>query len=101
MKKLLLLAAFCGALSLSQAQLKTPPPSVHQTIKQEFALTSIEVEYSRPSMKGRKVMGDLVPFGKVWRTGANEATTISFKDEVTIGDKKVPAGKYGLLTIPG
>ena len=46
-------------------------------------------------------MGDLVPFGKVWRTGANEATTISFKDEVMIGDKKVPAGKYGLLTIPG
>jgi tetratricopeptide (TPR) repeat protein len=101
MKNLLVLAAFCGVFSFAQAQLKTPPPSVGQTIKQEFALTSIEVDYSRPSMKGRKIMGDLVPYGKVWRTGANGATTISFKDEVIIGDKKVPAGKYGLLTIPG
>jgi hypothetical protein len=51
-------------------------------------------------MKGRKIFGDLVPFGKVWRTGANNATTITFGEEVTIGGTKVPAGKYGLLTIP-
>jgi tetratricopeptide (TPR) repeat protein len=101
MKNLFVLAAFCGVFSFAQAQLKTPQPSVGQKITQEFALTSIEVDYSRPSMKGRKIMGDLVPFGKVWRTGANGATTISFKDEVIIGGKKVPAGKYGLLTIPG
>ncbi len=86
----------------SEAQpLKMPSPSTTQSIKQEFALTSVELSYSRPNMKGRKIFGDLVPYNAVWRTGANSATTISFADEVIIGDKKVPAGKYGLLTIPG
>jgi Holliday junction resolvase-like predicted endonuclease len=61
----------------------------------------VEVNYSRPSKKGRTIFGDLVPYGAIWRTGANNATTISFSDEVMIGDKKVSAGKYGLLTIPG
>jgi hypothetical protein len=84
----------------TEAQLKTPAPSSTQTIKQDFALGSIELSYSRPGMKGRKIFGDLVPFGKVWRTGANQATTLTFADEVTIGGKKIPAGKYGLLTIP-
>lgn len=63
-------------------------------------MSSVEVSYSRPSVKGRNIFGDLVPYGKVWRTGANAATTITFGEEVTIGGKKVPAGKYGLLTIP-
>jgi len=96
-------AVICSLFMIAEAQqqLKTPPASVSQTIKQQFALTEIEVSYSRPSMKGRKIMGDLVPYGKVWRTGANNATTIAFKDEVEIGGKKVAAGKYGLLTIPG
>lgn len=86
----------------SEAQpLKMPSPSTTQSIKQEFALTSVELSYSRPNMKGRKIFGDLVPYNAVWRTGANNATTISFADEVIIGGKKVPAGKYGLLTIPG
>lgn len=84
----------------TNAQLKTPAPSSTQTIKQEFGLGSIELSYSRPGMKGRKIFGDLVPFGKVWRTGANGATTLTFADEVTIGGQKIPAGKYGLLTIP-
>lgn len=101
MKKILLFAVFCGGVYFSQAQLKTPNPSVAQTIKQEFALTNIELSYSRPSMKGRRIMGDLVPYGAVWRTGANNATTISFADDVIIGGKTVPAGKYGLLSIPG
>ena len=82
-------------------QLRTPAPSPTTTVKQEFALSNIELSFSRPSMKGRKIFGDLVPYGKVWRTGANTATTITFGEEVTIGDKKVAAGKYGLLTIPG
>ncbi len=82
-------------------QLKTPAPSPSATVKQEFALSSIELSFSRPAVKGRKIFGDLVPYGKVWRTGANNATTITFGEDVTIGDKKVPAGKYGLLTIPG
>lgn len=102
MKKIVLLALLSGGMYFSEAQpLKMPSSSTTQNIKQEFALTSIELNYSRPSMKGRKIFGDLVPYGAIWRTGANNATTISFADEVMIGDKKVPAGKYGLLTIPG
>jgi Holliday junction resolvase-like predicted endonuclease len=102
MKKILLVAALFGSIYASQAQpIRTPQPSVAQTVKQEFALGSVEVNYARPSKKGRVIFGDLVPYGAIWRTGANNATTISFSDEVMIGDKKVPAGKYGLLTIPG
>ena len=82
-------------------QLRTPAPSPTTTVKQEFGLSNIELSFSRPSMKGRKIFGDLVPYGKVWRTGANTATTVTFGEEVTIGGKKVAAGKYGLLTIPG
>jgi hypothetical protein len=98
-----ILLAICliALVSTTNAQqLRTPAPSPTQTIKQDFGLASVELTYSRPAMKGRKIMGDLVPYGKVWRTGANSATTITFKDEVTIGGTKVPAGKYGLLTIP-
>ncbi len=100
MKKVFLtsLAALC--IFLAEAQLKTPAPSPTQTIKQDFGLGSIELSYSRPAMKGRKIFGDLVPYGNVWRTGANSATLLTFSDEVTIGGKKVPAGKYGLLSIP-
>lgn len=87
--------------SLNAQSLKTPLPSPPQTIKQDFGISSIELSYSRPGVKGRKVFGDLVPYSKVWRTGANNATTISFGDDVNIGTAKVPAGKYGLLTIPG
>src|SRR6266487_5070 len=86
--------------SAKAQSIKTPLPSPPQTIKQDFGLSSIELSYSRPGVKGRKVFGDLVPFGKVWRTGANNATTIDFADDVTIGNTKIPAGKYGLLTIP-
>jgi hypothetical protein len=101
MKRVFLVAALMGSLYASQAQpIRTPQPSVAQTVKQEFALGSVEVNYARPSKKGRAIFGDLVPYGAIWRTGANAATTITFSDEVIIGDKKVPAGKYGLLTIP-
>lgn len=101
MKKILLLAAFSGFIGFCQAQqIKTPAPSPLQVIKQDFGLANVEVSYSRPAMKGRTIFGDLVPYGKVWRTGANAATTITFGDDVTFGGKKVPAGKYGLLTIP-
>jgi hypothetical protein len=86
----------------AQAQgLRTPQPSPTQSVKQNFGLSAVELSYSRPSVKERKIFGDLVPYNKVWRTGANQATTITFGDDVTIGDKKVAAGKYGLLTIPG
>ena len=101
MKKIFLLAVASYIFIYSEAQqLNTPQPSPTANIKQNFALSNIEISYSRPGVKGRKVFGDLVPFGKVWRTGANNATTITFGEEVMIGGKKVPAGKYGLLTIP-
>jgi hypothetical protein len=100
MRKLFIITAAILLTIGADAQLKTPAPSPTQTIKQDFGLASIELNYSRPGVKGRKIFGDLVPFGKVWRTGANNATVITFSDEVKIGDTKVPAGKYGLLTIP-
>jgi hypothetical protein len=96
----LVLTAFVYQSSHAQP-IKTPPPSPPQYVKQDFGLSSIELSYSRPGMKGRKIFGDLVPFGKVWRTGANQATTLTFGDTVTIGGTKIPAGKYGLLSIPG
>jgi len=100
MRKLIIVAAATMLFNVADAQLRTPAPSPTQTIKQDFGLASVELSYSRPGMKGRKIFGDLVPFGKVWRTGANNATTITFGEEVTIGGKKIPAGKYGFLTIP-
>lgn len=101
MKKIVFLLNAVLLLSLANAQtLTTPQPSPTQTVKQNFSLGSVELNYSRPAKKGRTVMGDLVPYGKVWRTGANNATTLTFSDDVTIGGKEVKAGKYGLLTIP-
>jgi len=100
MKKIFLLAIAVSCFAFSNAQLKTPAPSPTQTVKQDFGLSNVELSYSRPATKGRKIFGDLVPFGKVWRTGANSATTITFGDDVIIAGTKVPAGKYGLLTIP-
>lgn len=101
MKKILLAFNALLLVICADAQsLTTPQPSPTQTVKQNFGVGSIELSYSRPGMKGRKIMGDLVPFNKVWRTGANAATTITFSDDVTIGGKEVKAGKYGLLTIP-
>jgi hypothetical protein len=100
MKKLLFAVIAACLFVTADAQLKTPAPSPTQNIKQDFGLAAIELSYSRPGVKGRKIFGDVVPFGKVWRTGANEPTTITFGDEVTIGGVKLPAGKYGLVTIP-
>ncbi|HXB35843.1 MAG TPA: DUF2911 domain-containing protein [Puia sp.] len=103
MQKILLLFAICSTILLSApAQtLRTPAPSVPQFIRQDFGLSNIELSYSRPGVKGRKIFGDLVPYGKVWRTGANQATTLTFGDTITIGGTIIPPGKYGLLTIPG
>ena len=103
MKRILFVSAFAlfVAVTAVAQPLRMPAPSPTQTLRQDFGLSNVELSYSRPGMKGRKVFGDLVPYDKVWRTGANQATVITFGEEVTIGDKKVPAGKYGLLTIPG
>jgi hypothetical protein len=101
-KMLLLFALTCWLARPSTAQaIKTPSPSAPQFVRQDFGLSTIELSYSRPGVKGRKIFGDLVPFGKVWRTGANQATTLNFGDTVSIGGASIPPGKYGLLSIPG
>jgi hypothetical protein len=95
----LTLLIFSTQVLLSQA-LKTPTPSPMQTLKQGFALTDISIEYYRPSAKGRTVFGDVVPYGKIWRTGANGASKITFGENVKIQGKDVPAGTYAIYTIP-
>lgn len=95
---LMLSAVVVGAVA---QDFKMPAPSPTTTVKQEFSTSFIELIYSRPAMRGRKIFGDLVPYGKVWRTGANAATKISFGEEVSVGGQKVPAGTYSLYTIPG
>jgi hypothetical protein len=102
MKKLLSIAFLACSMQIAVAQqLTTPQPSPLQTVKQAFGVGNIELSYSRPSLKGRVAFGELEPYDKVWRTGANGATTLTFSDDVTIGDKLVKAGKYGFLAIPG
>ena len=103
MKKILFVIGSFLSLT-AMAQVKMPAPSPTQTLTQEFGLGKIEIVYSRPSLKGRSVFGAgslLAPIGDVWRTGANGATKVTFSDPVTIGGKTLPAGSYGLFTIPG
>ena len=97
----LAIAAFSfSGLNTQAQQLKVPAPSPLQTIKQNFALGDVSFEYSRPSVKGRVIFGDVVPFGKIWRTGANATTKITFSDDVKLEGMDVKAGTYGLYTIP-
>jgi tetratricopeptide (TPR) repeat protein len=93
------LAACLLALG-TQAQVKMPAPSSSQTIKQDFGIGSIELTYSRPSLKGRKLYTDLAPAGKLWRTGANAATRLRFTEPVEMGGKKIDTGSYVLYTVP-
>ena len=100
MKKLLL-SLFVVAISTNiNAQLKTPAGSPSSKLEQTVGLTDVSVEYSRPGMKGRTIFGDLVPHGKVWRTGANENTKVTFSDDVTIDGKELKKGTYALYTKP-
>ncbi len=87
--------------TIASAQLKTPQPSPSASVTQTVGLTDVTIDYSRPGMKGRAIFGDLVPFDKIWRTGANKATAISFNDDVSINGNDVKAGKYSVFTIPG
>lgn len=100
MKKLILLLFLSISLSLS-AQIQTPAPSTFCKIEQKFGLGTISIEYSRPSMKNRKVFGELVDYNTLWRTGANKATKITFTDDVMIEGKSLPKGSYALYSIPG
>jgi hypothetical protein len=101
MKRLTLtILAILTAFSL-EAQLKMPPGSPTFELKGTVGLSEVKVVYSRPSAKGRKVFGRLVPFDEVWRTGANASTKISFSQDVTLEGNPVPAGEYALYSIPG
>lgn len=99
MKKYLFVFIFVLSLSTT-AQIKIPQVSPVSKIEQVVGLTTISVSYSRPSAKGRLVYGELVPYGKNWRTGANENTTISFSEDVLIANKPLLKGKYALYTTP-
>ncbi len=100
MKKLLL-SIFClGIIGVSNAQIKTPQASPATKVEQKVGLTDVTLEYSRPGVKGRTVFGNLVPFGKLWRTGANANTKITFSDDVKIDGQELKAGSYAIYTRP-
>lgn len=84
-----------------QAQISTPAPSPLAKMEQMVGLTEVHLEYSRPSAKGRTIFGDLVPYDKLWRTGANAATKVTFSENVVIEGQDLEAGSYALFTIPG
>jgi len=92
---------FISALTARAQEFHVPQPSSRQVITQDFGLGKITITYSRPNVKGRKIFGETEPYNLVWRTGANNATTIQFTDELTIEGNKVPAGEYALFSIPG
>jgi hypothetical protein len=93
----LLFGSMCAA---DEKKIEFPSASQHSVVKQRVGLTDIEVDYSRPNKNGREIFGGLVPFGKLWRTGANAVTKIKFSHPVALGDKEIPAGEYALFTIP-
>ncbi|HEV8200442.1 MAG TPA: DUF2911 domain-containing protein [Candidatus Polarisedimenticolia bacterium] len=96
-----LLALLIPAGASAQQALKLPRPSPKASVVQTVGLTDVTINYCRPGVKGRTIWGDLVPYDKVWRTGANEATTIQFSQDVKVNGKPLPAGLYSLHTIPG
>jgi len=93
----LLPGSMCAA---DEKKIDFPSASQHSVVKQRVGLTDVEVDYSRPNKNGREIFGGLVPFGKLWRTGANAVTKIKFSHPVTLGGKEIPAGEYALFTIP-
>jgi len=91
---------FLLSFFISFSQVKTPQASPKSKLIQNVGLIEITIEYSRPSIKGRDIMGDLVAYGEIWRTGANNISTIKFSDQISINNKLIPKGKYSLLTKP-
>lgn len=92
--------SFATLTSCAQDKSTRPSPPAKATVTTTKGVT-ITIDYSQPSVKGRTIGKDIAPYGKVWRTGANEATVFEVNKEVTVGGKKIAAGKYGLYTIPG
>lgn len=105
MKRNVFYAALVAMLLLAMgpevyAQAKFPPASSPQKVTQGLGINDVELVYNRPSMRGRQIFGSLVPYGEVWRTGANTVSAITFVEDVTIAGHQVPAGTYGILSIP-
>jgi len=98
-KKLLIALLFVGVIS-ANAQIKTPAPSPFSKVEQVVGLTDVTLEYSRPAMRGRTIFGNLVPFDKIWRTGANARTKITFSDDITIEGDTLKKGSYAIFTKP-
>lgn len=100
-KRIASLALLAGLFSQpALAQLSLPEPSPSTTIKQKIGFTDLTIDYSRPAVKGRTIMGGLIPYGKIWRTGASDATILTIADPLTVAGKPLPAGSYSLFTIP-
>ena len=98
----IILTLFVAAMTMAiNAQIETPAPSPFQKVEQKVGLTDVTLEYSRPSMKGRKIFGGLEDYGKVWRTGANANTKLTFSTDFMVDGKMLKKGTYALYTIPG
>jgi hypothetical protein len=98
---LMILVLLVSTSLFAQQQIRTPRQSPKASLTQTVGVTDITINYNRPGVRGRQVWGSLVPYGQVWRTGANEATTIDFSDDVLINGQSLPKGTYSLHTIPG
>lgn len=100
MKKILLITLAFTLSYAVNAQITTPQPSPFSKVEQKVGLVDVSIEYSRPAMRGRTIFGGLVPYGKIWRTGANSRTKITFSDDVTVDGQELKAGSYAVFTIP-
>lgn len=100
MKKILTTVLLLGAIWMGNAQVNTPKASVPESSKTTVGLTQVEIDYSRPSKNDRAIFGTIVPYGEMWRTGANASSTINFSDDVVIEGQTLKAGKYAIFTVP-
>tara|TARA_B100000963_G_scaffold264322_1_gene232440 strand:- start:8958 stop:9803 length:846 start_codon:yes stop_codon:yes gene_type:complete len=100
MQKLFFLLSIFLSTAILSAQLKSPVPSPRAKLSQNIGLVNVSVDYSRPSKKGRIIFGSLVPYNKIWRTGANQATTFNVSDDIKINNQLVPKGEYHIYSVP-
>ncbi|MGC4129340.1 MAG: DUF2911 domain-containing protein [Bergeyella sp.] len=100
MKKIILTVCLTASVLVFSQDYSVPAASPREKIEQQFSISKISVDYGKPGVKGRKIFGELVPFGKVWRAGANSSTKITFGQPVNFGGKSVPAGTYALFILP-
>lgn len=100
MKKLFLTAFLSVSMLAFSQDYSVPAASPRQKVEQQFSISKIAIDYGRPAVKGRKIFGELVPYGKVWRAGANGATKITFGQAITFGGKDIAAGTYALFILP-